>query len=445
MSITFGGLASGLDTESIVSALMQIERAPIDRLQKEQAYYRSRLNAFSTLDSRLKSFLTKAQAVDSPDKFRSTEIKTSSNQFLTVTGRADAGVGNYQMTVKSLAQQQKDVFAGVASKSEAIFGVGDLMLTVGGEAHSIAITEEDNTLEGLAKAINAAGVGVGATIINDGTDNPYRLVLTGTDTSQTFELDDSGLVGEGAASLSMVHRQNAQDAEVEIDGILVRSSSNTIENAIPGLTIELLKADENQQTAVDVTSTTNVASTKIKDFVTGYNDIVKFIDSQRGSGWGNDLTLRSIKSQLQDSLVRPQGDGAFSSLAQLGFETQRDGTIKINEAVLSKALADNFDDVVNLFAGHSGFDGVAKDVSTYVKNVTDPSNGFYAVRKKTTDTSVRTIDQRITSMEARLEQRERSLRAQYSAMEQLVNGLNAQGSFLMQQMSNMPTIGSSKK
>lgn len=445
MSITFGGLASGLDTESIISSLMKIERAPIDRLQREQAYYRSRLNAFSTLDNRLKSFLTKAQAVDTSDKFSSTEIKTSSNQFLSVTGRADAGVGNYQMTVNALAQQQKDVFAGYASKDETDFGTGNLTLTVGGEAHSIAITSENNSLEGLARAINDANLGVGAAIINDGTDSPYRLVLTGTDTSQTFDLDDSGLVDGSAASLFMVHRQVAQDAEVEIDGIIVKSSSNTIDNAIPGLSLELLKADQAQKTVVDVVTTTNTASSKIKDFVTGYNDIVKFIDSQKSSGWGNDLALRSIKSQLQGFLVKQQGDGALSSLAQLGFETQRDGTIKINETILSKALDENFDDVVNLFAGKSGFEGVAKDMSTYIKNITDPSNGFYAVRKKTTDTSVRTIDQRITSLEARLEQKETNLRAQYSAMEQLISGLNAQGGYLMQQLSNMPTIGGNRK
>jgi flagellar hook-associated protein 2 len=129
----------------------------------------------------------------------------------------------------------------------------------------------------------------------------------------------------------------------------------------------------------------------------------------------------------------------------LGFETQRDGKIQLNEATFNRAMDDDFVGVTALFAGSGGASGVSEQFATYLKGVTDRSDGIYAGRKKTTDSSIRQIDQRITSLEARMEQKERTMRAQFAAMEQLVSGLNAQGGYLLQQLANMPSIGGTKK
>lgn len=443
MSITFGGLASGIDTDSIITALMKIERAPIDRLQKDQAYYKNRLSAFSKLEDKLKSFLTKAEAIDSATKLNSPAVKSNSEEYLSVTARNTAGVGSYQIKVLALAQQQKDVSQqGYASKTEAAFGTGSISLTVGGESHEIAINEENNSLEGIVKAINDANLGVGATIINDGTESPYRLILTGNDVSQTFSLDASGLSGDTA--LTMNTTQSAQRAHLEIDGIEVFANSNTVDSSIAGLTVELLKADPDVSTTVNVSTDTVAAGKKIREFVTAYNDIITFMSEQKDSGWGNDSSFRSIKNQLQSFLVSPQGGGSFSSLSQLGLETQRDGKIRLNETTFTRAMTDDYEGVVALFAGAGGSDGVSRQFADYLKGVTDRSDGVFASRKKSTDSSVRQIDQRITSLEARMEQKEKTLRAQFGAMEQLVNGLNAQGGYLLQQLTNMPSIGSNK-
>jgi flagellar hook-associated protein 2 len=368
-------------------------------------------------------------------------VSTSSSEYLSVTARDTAGAGSYQMTVMALAQQQKDVSVGYASKAEAVFGTGNLSLTVGGVGHSIAIDAENNSLEGMAKAINDANLGVGATIINDGTESPYRLVLTGSDTSQSFSLDDSGLSGGTAASLTMETSQTAQQAHVVIDGIDIYSNSNSIDSSIAGLNIELLKADPVARTTVGVTLDTDAAAKKIRDFAGAYNDIVQFISDQRDSSWGNDPSFRAVKGQLQSFLVSAQGGGTYNSLSQLGFETQRDGTLKVNETKLNEALSQDYEGVVQLFVGSTETSGVAAQLSTYLDSATDLANGFYAGRKTSTDASLRQIDQRILSQEARLEQKETTLRAQFSAMEQLVSSLNAQGGYLMQQLAATPKIG----
>lgn len=445
MSITFGGLATGIDTDAIVSALMKIERAPIDRLEKDQAYYKNRLSAFSKLEEKLKAFLGKAEAVDSATKLNSPAINSTSEDYLSVTASNTAGVGSYQMTVMALAQQQKDVSQGYGSKSDAVFGTGTISLTVGGEAHSIDINTESNSLEGIAKALNDANLGVGATIINDGTVSPYRLVLTGDDVSQSFSLDTSGLSGGTEPTPVMSNTQAAQQAHLVIDGIDVYANSNTVDSSIPGLSMELLRADPTTATTINISTDKEAAGTKVKEFVTAYNDIITFFAEQKDSGWGNDSAFRSIKGQLQSFLVSSHGEGSFTSLSQLGFETQRDGTVRLNQTTFDQAMNEDYEGVVSLFAGSGELSGVSEQFATYLQGVTDRVDGIYAGRKESTDSTIRQIDQRITSLEARMEQKEKTLRAQFTAMEQLVSGLNAQGGYLLQQLANMPTIGAGNK
>jgi len=445
MSITFGGLATGIDTESIISELMKIERFPIDRLKKDQAYYNNRLDAFSQLDGKLKGFLEKAEAIDTRAELRSPSVKSSSEDYVSVTADSKAQLGSYQLTVIDLAQQQKDVSQGYTDKAAATFGTGNLNLTVAGVANTITIDATNNSLEGIAQAINDAELGVSAAIINDGTGDPYRLVLTGESVSDTFLLDASGLGGGTEVNPTMSSTQVAQQAHILLDGIDIYSDSNTVNSSVPGLSIELLKADAQSTTTLNVSSDDEVTTEKIKEFVTSYNEIITFISDQKDSGWGNDSAFRSIKRNIQNLLVTQQGGGAYNSLSQIGFETQRDGTITINSSKLSTALAGDYDAVIGLFSGGDGVEGISSKFATYLDTMTDSIDGLYAGRKETTDSNTRRIDQRIINMEARLEQKEKTLRAQFSAMEDLVSGLNAQGGYLLQQLATMPSLGGSSK
>jgi len=444
MSITFGGLATGLDTEAIITELMKIERFPIDRLEKDQAYYKNRLEAFSQLDGKLSSFLEKAEAIDTRLELNSPSIKSSSEDYLSATANSRAQLGSYQLTVIDLAQQQKDVSQGYVDKTSSSFGTGNIDLTVAGVATAINIDTENNSLEGIASAINDADLGVSAAIINDGTTEPYRLVLTGDSVANSFSLDTTGLSGGSEVAPALSNTQVAQQAHILLDGIDVYSNSNSVDSAVPGLSIELLKADSLASTTLNV-STDNAATTeKIKEFVDAYNEVITFIADQKEAGWGNDSAFRSIKTRLQSLLVTPQaGGGAYSSLAQLGFETQRDGTIVMDSSALSTALTDDYDSVLELFSGTDGVEGISNKFATYLETMTDSVNGLYAGRKESTDSNLRRIDQRILNMEARLEQKEKTLRAQFSAMEDLVSGLSAQGSYLTQQLASMPSLGGS--
>ena len=444
MSITFGGLATGLDTESIIEALMEIERQPIDRLESDKSYYQSRLEAFSQLDSKLRDFLEKAEAIDTSIELNSPSVSSSSQANVAVTATGQAQLGSYQITVIDLAQQQKDVSQGYVDKASADFGTGILSLTVGGVASNITIDSNNNSLEGIAAAINDVDLGVNATIINDGTASPYRLVLTGESVSETFSVDASGLSGGTEANPIMTNTQPAQQAHILLDGIDIYSDSNSVESSVPGLTLDLLQADETVSTTINVSSDKEATTEKINDFVAAYNEIITFISDQKEADWGNDPAFRSVKRRMQDLLVTPQSTGgAFSTLSQLGFETQRDGTVSLNSSTLTAALTDDYEGVIGLFSGDDVNNGISSDFADYLGQMTDSTDGIYAGRKETTDSTIRRIDQRITALDSRLEQKEKTLRAQFTAMEDMVSSLNAQGNYLLQQLSSMPSLGGS--
>lgn len=443
MAITFGGLATGMDTGAIIDALMEIERQPIKRLETDKSFYNSRLEAFSKLETKFKDLMAKAEAIDTDSELNTPTANVGTDGYFTATASSTANLGSFQVEVIEMAQLQKDVSAGYADKAAAEFGTGTLSLTVGGTPTDITIDSSNNTLEGIATAINDSDLGVTATIINDGTASPYRLVLSGDTVENSFSLDSSGLSGGTYAAPTMTNTQLAQQAHIQVDNIDIYSNTNTFEEAIQGVTLDILKKDPAVSTSLAVSTNPDATKEKIKEFASAYNDIITFISSQSDADWGNDASFRSVKRHMQDLLTTVQsgGSGSYSTLSELGFETQRDGTIQVNETTLADAMEKDFSGVISLIAGEDGVEGVSTSFIDYLDSMTDSIDGMYATRKTSTDSNIRRIDLRIDNLEARMDAREKTLSAQFSAMEELVSSLNSQGSYLAQQMASLPTIG----
>ncbi len=254
-------------------------------------------------------FEQKAEAIDTSSELNSSSIRSSSEDYIAVSADGRAQAGSYQLSVVALAQQQKDVSQGYADKTAKTLGTGSISLTVGGTAHSIDIDAEHNSLEGIVSAINDADLGVGATVINDGSGTPYRLVLTGNSVSEAFSLDTSGLSGGTDAGPAMSNTQVAQQGHIRLDGIDIYSDSNKVDDAVRGLSIELMAADENATTTVNVSADSEKTKEKIKEFTDAYNDVVTFISSQKDASWSNDPAFRSVKRQLQNLVTTRIGSG----------------------------------------------------------------------------------------------------------------------------------------
>ncbi|ADW18311.1 flagellar hook-associated 2 domain-containing protein [Desulfobulbus propionicus DSM 2032] len=455
MTIQFGGLATGLDTSSIINQLMSLERQPITRLEADKTWLNNRLAAFTQLDSKLKSFADSIKNLNDADTLLKRSVKQSSEDYLSATVSSEALAGtSYQVEVVSLAQVQKSISAtGFASKTSLSFGTGSLDLTIDGTSHSIDITADNGSLEGIMRAINDADLGVSAAIINDGSGSPYRLVLTGEDVGKTFSLGTSGLSGgtdtlgdfnvdDGSGTITNPPVQAATQAHIRVDTVDIYSSSNTLTEAIPGVTLDLLQAEVGKTTSLSISLDTKSIKSTIEAFAKGYNEVVSFVTGQsiineKGGGvLGGDSGINSIKRHLQSMLTKPfANSGVFSSLSQLGFETQKDGTLKVNDTTLSAAVSNNLDSVVSLLTGENGKDGLIAEFQDYLQSMTNSSSGMLQGRKQSINNNIKRIDNQITNMETRLEKRQLTLESQFSAMETLVSGLNSQGSYLSQQMT----------
>ena len=450
-TLTLGGLATGMDTNAIVQALVDVKRVSITRLEERKTAQTDRLTALKLFDTKLDAFLMKVDKLDTGRELIANKSSQSSEDYLTSTAYSSAVPGSYEIKVGQLAQVEKSVFAGVASKDTAIFGTGTLSLTHDNldpalyPSGSVDITIDDtnNTLEGIRDAINAesSNSGITASIVNDGSGTPYRLVLTGkTVEDSNISLTPTGLTGFPAPDPTV--SRSAQQAIVQVDGITITSNTNTLTEAIPGVTLELSQADPAFDPASpnwDAVASTNLkVSTDsagiqqgIEEMVTAFNDLV---EASKSEDLGNDRSLYAVVSTLRGKLYN-SADG--TGLYQLGVKTEKDGTLTVDSSKLAAAIGDNLDMVQSLMAGDDSLvSGIADELKAALSNFTSPTTGILANRQSLIETSMYNLDQEIGRAEDRLSAYEEALYAKFSAMETLVSSLNSQMDYFAQQTAN---------
>ncbi len=445
MTIQFTGLATGLDTSSLISQLMQAEQAPITHMQNDKTWLQSRLTAFQQTNSKMDSLLSAAQSLESSDQYYKKTATTSSGTYFTASASNDALAGtSYQVEVDSLAQVQKSYTpTGFDSKTDQTFGTGTLKVTAGTTTTDVSIDSSNNSLEGIMKAINDANTGATASIIYNGSQ--YMLTLTGQDVATSFSLDSSGLSGGTTTIGTLSTAQSANQAHINVDGIDIYSNSNKVTDAIPGVTLNLLSAKTGEQTQVTIGSDNSALKNNLNKFVSAYNDVVSFIGSQSTMGDSSagvldgDASMNSIKRHLQDLLTtKSDNGGSIDYLSQLGLETQKDGTLSLNSDTFDKAVSNNFDDVVSVLAGSGDTQkGAISAFDSYLTNMTDSTTGFLQGRQRRSMTiSLKSITRSVRRKTASKNSRV-PFRLSSPPWSSSVSTMNAQSSYLSQQLSSI--------
>lgn len=475
MSITFSGLATGLDTNSIVEDIMELERAPITRLETQKTSETEKLKAYKQFDEKLDALKSAVSDMSITSQIRSTKVSLSSEDSYSATSTSGA-LGSYNISVAQLSQVQKTVTDGFSSNTDSILGTGSI--TVNGEI--ISVTEDNNSLVSLVQSINELSetTGVTASLINDGTEtDPYHLVFTGKDANTSFTVETTLEDGNSdPINVVTTDAQSAQQAVAFIDGIKVVSDSNTITDAISGVTLNLNSVSETSYSGtaevgvdswdwvdppvytsdrMDVEADSGILKEKITSFVTAYNDAMEWIlsgydefggtttvDSESdddeevlGSLLRGDATINKVKRQLQGVLTNVvSNSGQYQILSEIGITTNLNGTLNQDNTKIDTALADNYDDMVYLLSGDDDTAGVMKDFNSVLLDLTSSTQGMYAGKKTAYTSLVDKFDTQIDQMELRMIKKESTLRSQFNVMEQLVSLLNAQGDFLTQQM-----------
>jgi flagellar hook-associated protein 2 len=460
------GLATGIDTASLISTLMYLERAPERVLTAKQDTINTKVSAFTTILGKLSSLQTLAEGMNSPDTFMAKSAAVSDETVATATTTSMALPGTHQIKITSLAQSQIQASGNYASSSDtSIFAAGSFTIVSSKPgATPVTVTlDESTSLDGLASAINSAKAGVTASVINDGSGTPYRLVIAGNDSyNSTFDFTGYStppVLGE---------TQSAKMASFSVDGISITKPSNTITDVIPGVTFTLLQGPPEgslpgttKNVSLSINNDVDSVKKKISDFVTGYNAVMFELKGQsdfnaktkKGGPLSGDGTLRTIKEQLQNILTTPLsgGTGAYTILSSIGIATQQDGSLKVDDTKLSEALNNNFNDVSELFTRNHGTTdlpseqyGVAERFQQVLDNLTgsyigqsSDKNGLIATSINSLKNTSSDIDKQIAAMELRMTDKEKNLKKQFTAMELLVSSLQTQGNSLITMLNNM--------
>jgi len=442
MGISAAGMLSGLDVDGLVSSLMTIEKQPLANLQSKQAGFNSKLSAFGTLKSAVSTFQTAVKAIGG-DALRALTTTSTKADVVGISATKDGGAaaGTYSIEVSKLAQSDKLVSNGVAPGA-AFSGDGTMAITIGGKTTNLSLT--DGSMASLSSAINKANAGVTATILNDGTQE--RLIITGgqTGTANGVTIAATGTLAAfatGAVPATMTRSQTAQNAEMTIDGIAVSKASNTVTDAIKGVTLNLAQTNVGSPVTVSLAKDTAAISKSIGAFVDAYNTLATAVNKQTtynattktGAVLNGDASARSILTNIRAELGKAVTDATgLKTLSDIGIAFQRDGTLKLEKpAKLDAALASNFEGVSALFSSSSGF-------ATRLTKVTEDMLGSKGVFKTRTDglnATIASLDKSGDRMELQLAQTEKRYRTQFTSLDTMMVQMQSTGSYMTQQLA----------
>ncbi len=478
MAIT--GIGSGLDISNIVSALVNAEGAPktaqLNRLEKATT---EKFTALGSFRGALSTFQDTLKNLSSPDTYEKRTATSGDSSLFSVKADSKAGTGNYSVQVFNLAQTSKVALRGVDDPAAEI-GTGTMTIAAGDKSFSIDVSENNNSLTGIRDAINAAGKdsGISATIVTDpsGTGGS-RLVLsssasgTGNDVSVTVSTDagDTGDLSvlaftppattdfepvEPADPREPKVISYARDASIAIDGIAISSDTNTIDDAIEGVTITLKKAQAQEE--LDAANTVSLAvgadkagvKKSLQSFVDAYNKMMSTTNSLTSvtevggdesqplaAALVGDASVRSVLSGLRSEMASA-GEGSIRILADLGIRTERDGSLSIDTEKLDAALEDNFAAIGNFLAGDDG-------LMMRLNNKIDPyakDGGIIDTRNNSLQNTLSDIDDQRARLNTRLASLESRLLAQFNAMDTLVANLSNTSTYLAGQLANLPGV-----
>jgi len=430
-------------------------------LSQKKATAQSNLTDYALLGDKLQALQSAGDALRLPTAFDRTSTTVSDETALTASASSSATSGSYLVRVTQLAQSHQVTNKGATAVSSATSDIvsgasASFTFRVGTGTNQTVTLSGTATLEDLQTGINDLGAGVTASIVNAGSEATpaYRLILTSTASGAgngvTIVTDGTTLDflnGGGTGGIDTL--QAAQDAiaiigDPTLNPITLQRSGNTVTDAIPGVTLSLLKTTGSSTVTVNVTRDNGVVKENIKKFAEAYNDIVKFVNerttydvaTKKGALFFTEPTAKGFLTQLRQALSAPvSGLTTYSSVGEIGFKTERDGVITVEDAKLDSALSTNYGAVKSLFTNQTTVTGVAQRINAAIDAIDDISTGALTVRKNALTKQVSTLTSEIGRKEDALSAYEEALKRQYAALDSLLSRLKGQTTFLQSQQS----------
>jgi flagellar hook-associated protein 2 len=460
-SSSSAGAAGGsvINVSQLVSQLVAATQQPQAAIIANQTQaVTSQISALGTLQSALSAFQSSLSALDTASAFGTETAATSDPTAFTATAASNATLGSYSVAVTQLAQAQQLVSGAFAGGSSATVGTGTLQLSLGGTSFTVAIDSTDDTVAGIAAAINSASgnPGIEASVVT-GTDGAH-LVLTSSLTGasnmiQVAETDSGGGLAAltyGSGNTGHYTQQSAAlDAAFSIAGVAYTSASNTVTDALTGVTLNLAGTTSSPGTLTVSTNTASIES-NIQTFVSAYNTLQGSLsalgsyDATTGTAgpmMGNPLLL-GTENQIKSALysIVDTGSETYNSLASIGITSNSDGTLSVNTTTLSAALTSDYSAVSQLF---SGTNGVAATLNSQI-TADLAAGGTISSTSQTLVQQENALTQKNTQLQQQMTELSASLTQQYASLNTLLSSLQTTSSYLTQAFASLPQVQGSQ-
>ncbi|WP_203300288.1 flagellar filament capping protein FliD [Marinobacter sediminum] len=453
------GAGSGIFSSDLVDQLVNAERKPAElRLDRRESEAKTKISAFGALKSALEALQKPLDTLASSDGLKALAASSSNESVAKVNvDPSTANRGSYSVNVTQLAQAQSLASGSFADTDTTTVGTGTLTFTVNGVNTDVTVDGSNNTLQGLADSINDANAGLSAGIVDTGSG--YRLVLSSDESGldnaiQVSVADDDGNSTDASGlsqfafdgtTLNLTETVAAKDALLEVNGISVSRSSNTVEDVVEGVRFDVQSTGS---TTVKVERDPDEVAGRVQEFVDKFNALQDVIDKASGynaeSGVGGvlsgDSTVRNMERDLRTGLTTvPTGreNSSVRTLADLGIKTvPSTGKLEFDAEVFKVKLGEDPQAVTALFSEQGGVDGIAGKIDTTIESYL-ASDGAISGRTGGLNTALEEIQDQRNRLELRMETYRERLVSQFSAADSLISQLNSTGNYISQQLAAM--------
>ena len=456
------GNGSGIDIIKLARDLADVEVMPQqDRVTSAKTDTEAAISAYAVLKYNVELLTEQFNGLNDAQEL-ATPVAVSSNTSAISIGstQGSAVSGSHQIDVTQLAASQRNRSSEYTSSTETLNSGSafDITVTSNGSTQTISVDAGDDTPAGVVAAINASGTGFTATLIDtDTAGTNYRIVLQGpSGEDNAFTVSSTPDLGFHTAGNQL---QSAANALLKVDGMSIERTSNTISDAISGVTLNLNAVASG--TSLQVTNDTTTLKEKLKELVATYNVVQVVLnelsdpdstEEEVGGALSNDMAfVRSVRDAIYAAVTTdsstPSGD--VSALRDLGIELTKTGSLSFNEATYDEVVLNNFSDVVTMLSAgttnQSAYDGadqgLAFDSMEVINGLMDSIDGIFAIREDTATQQLKTYEDRLLAIELRMEKVYQTYLKQFSVMEDLVNTLNNTRDYVKQQLDSIAKIG----
>ncbi len=429
LEAAYGASSSGLDVTSAVNAAVTAAQAPEQAWYSQEATIQNQISALQqiqTYATNLDNDIQSLNSVVGPLSART--VSSSNSNVVTASAASGSTIGNHAVVVNNLATTASWTSGTFATISTAL-PAGSFTITTGSGSTATITTDGTQTLSDVANQINSDNLGLTASVVTDASGSRIAIVANTSGSAANFTVDDSASTGFGFALAAQ-----GVNASLTVDGISISSASNTVTGAIPGVTLNLLSADQGVQVNLGVSQDTASATTAINQFVSDYNTAISALTSQftyvTGSGEGvlsTDSTIRNLQSALLGAInytyTPSSGTTTMPNLSSLGISMQNDGTLTVDSSTLQSALQNNFSDVQNFFQGAS-FNGFANSLDSQLTSFLAPGNGAFTVDLQSMNSEYSDLQTEISNFESNyITPLKTQLQSEYSQAEILLQQL----------------------